>query len=403
MRNEMTMKEKRFSFFADPQERKAESLPTFGTLPFAQLTSQRFAKDKEPNLAIAIRNRNQSDINPLNINPMQKVLFFLPMFFIAFSVSAQIAKKEPVLLRKSNDTITATFPTNELPDRENLKKLSESDYNFDLKKKVTIDVEKHWYALENESNEIYWNNVNCNKIIIEFQKNYAIENSIVKEFLQKHSLSKVIEKSMFPEIQNFYVFEIANGDKSKVLSIIRDGKKIDFIINAEPVAIINKNVCQPNDPYYSQQWGPYVMYADSVWCYFTGGSKNWLAVIDDAVDWYHEDLYDAVWYGYDFAMNDADPTPDNGQEHGTHVTGTVGATINNGIGVAGMLVDTIYFAKVTDNTSTYYSNTGIVNALNSIASNPKIRVINMSFGSYVQNSSIETALQNAYNNGILFN
>ena len=44
-------KEKRFSFFADPQERKAESRPTFGTLPFDRHTSQRFAKVKEPNLA----------------------------------------------------------------------------------------------------------------------------------------------------------------------------------------------------------------------------------------------------------------------------------------------------------------------------------------------------------------
>jgi len=51
MINEMTKKEKRFSFFADPQERRAESRPTFGTLPFAHHTSQRFAKVKEPNLA----------------------------------------------------------------------------------------------------------------------------------------------------------------------------------------------------------------------------------------------------------------------------------------------------------------------------------------------------------------
>jgi hypothetical protein len=49
MKNEMTMKEKRFSFFADQQERKAESQPTFGTLSFARHLSQRFAKVKEPN------------------------------------------------------------------------------------------------------------------------------------------------------------------------------------------------------------------------------------------------------------------------------------------------------------------------------------------------------------------
>lgn len=51
MKDRNTMKEKRFSFFSDPQERKAESRPTFGTLPFARHASQRFAKVKEPNLA----------------------------------------------------------------------------------------------------------------------------------------------------------------------------------------------------------------------------------------------------------------------------------------------------------------------------------------------------------------
>ncbi|NMD01515.1 MAG: hypothetical protein GYA62_17590 [Bacteroidales bacterium] len=51
MKNEMTIKEKRFSFFADPQERKTRSRSTFGTLPFARHMSQRFAKAKEPNLS----------------------------------------------------------------------------------------------------------------------------------------------------------------------------------------------------------------------------------------------------------------------------------------------------------------------------------------------------------------
>jgi hypothetical protein len=55
MKRKMTMKEKRFSFFADPQERKEESRPTFGTLPFALLTSQCFAKVKEPNFANALK------------------------------------------------------------------------------------------------------------------------------------------------------------------------------------------------------------------------------------------------------------------------------------------------------------------------------------------------------------
>jgi len=47
----MTMKEKRLSFFTDPQEGKVESRHSFGTLPFARHSTQRFAKVKEPNLA----------------------------------------------------------------------------------------------------------------------------------------------------------------------------------------------------------------------------------------------------------------------------------------------------------------------------------------------------------------
>jgi hypothetical protein len=43
-------KEKRFSFLPTRKKKKAESRPTFGTLPFARHTSQRFAKVKEPNL-----------------------------------------------------------------------------------------------------------------------------------------------------------------------------------------------------------------------------------------------------------------------------------------------------------------------------------------------------------------
>jgi len=49
MKKEMTMKDKIFSFFADSLKKEKESHHTFGTLPFARHTSQRFAKVKEPN------------------------------------------------------------------------------------------------------------------------------------------------------------------------------------------------------------------------------------------------------------------------------------------------------------------------------------------------------------------
>jgi len=50
MKNEKTMKEKRFSFLPTRKKIETKSRHTFGTLPFARHTSQRFAKVKEPNL-----------------------------------------------------------------------------------------------------------------------------------------------------------------------------------------------------------------------------------------------------------------------------------------------------------------------------------------------------------------
>jgi thermitase len=335
---------------------------------------------------------------------MKKTLgiIFFSLISLTNSGIAQIAKKVPrSIIKTSVDTLHVDWSHGILPDRDNLIKLSPIEYNSQSKKKVEIADNTRWYALYYQDDTIYWNNVDCSKINIEFRKGLDLDDKQILNFLNEFGLNDVTDKSMFPEVQNFYQFSLEDGNKKRVLEIVTKAKQSNFIICAEPNIIIKKNVCEPNDPGFDLQWGPYMMYADDVWCYFTGGSQNWIAVIDDAVDWFHEDLYDAVWYGYDFAMNDPDPTPDYAtQNHGTHVTGTVGASINNGIGVAGMINDTIYFAKVWDNNNNL-SIPAIVNALNSIASNPKIKVINMSFGGEVPSSLVETALQNAHNNGKL--
>ncbi|MBS2210759.1 S8 family serine peptidase [Carboxylicivirga mesophila] len=92
------------------------------------------------------------------------------------------------------------------------------------------------------------------------------------------------------------------------------------------------------------------------WQQTSGNSDIIVAIVDQGVDVYHEDLQANIWrneaeingeegvdndqngyindyYGYNFRMDASDIVPG---DHGTHVAGTVGAVSNNGIGVAGV-------------------------------------------------------------------
>ncbi len=329
------------------------------------------------------------------------------ILLLSFDGYSQFAKKQPAIVElknQSNLVVTGIDTTLKMPDRNSLKMLANDQYQFKGKSKIINDDKIHWYALENENDSIYWQNVNCNKLIVEFKRTVDIESTSIKDFLKKNRLNKITSKSLYPELQNFYVFQINNGTKSIILDIIKKAKLLTEVLYAEPEAIIKSLACTPNDTYWSSQWGPYVMRADTVWCFTDRPSKNWTAVIDDAIAWNHPDLNNTAWYGYDYAMNDAFPTPDyTGQDHGTHVSGVIGAERNNGVGIAGMSKDTLYFAKVWDNNSLNdnASVDGVANALNTMSTINKIKVVNMSLGGYNPIQVMQTAINNFINSNKL--
>ncbi len=129
-------------------------------------------------------------------------------------------------------------------------------------------------------------------------------------------------------------------------------KNVDF---AEPnYTVVSQAV--PNDQFYNFQWGPSNINAESAWDVRTDASSVIVGVIDTGIQYNHPDLAGNIWtnsgeipnngidddgngyvddfFGYDFDNDDSDPMDDNG--HGTHVAGTIGASGNNGIGVAGV-------------------------------------------------------------------
>ncbi|MGQ9738195.1 MAG: S8 family serine peptidase [Armatimonadota bacterium] len=96
---------------------------------------------------------------------------------------------------------------------------------------------------------------------------------------------------------------------------------------------------RPNDPRYGEQWGLEMINMPRAWVFQKGKANVIVAVVDTGVDMNHPDLKGRLLPGRDTADQDNDPNPpgnDLDAGHGTHVAGIVGATTNNGIGIAGV-------------------------------------------------------------------
>jgi hypothetical protein len=91
----------------------------------------------------------------------------------------------------------------------------------------------------------------------------------------------------------------------------------------------------PNDPYYGRQWGLEKINAPQAWM-LSQGRGVLVAVLDTGTDLDHSDLVDKVRVDIDWDFVDDDAAADDAHGHGTHVSGIVAATTDNGLGVAGL-------------------------------------------------------------------
>ncbi|MGA2092683.1 MAG: S8 family serine peptidase [Sedimentisphaerales bacterium] len=137
----------------------------------------------------------------------------------------------------------------------------------------------------------------------------------------------------------------------------------------------------------------------------TGSSSIIVAVTDTGVDYTHPDLTANMWsdangsHGYDFVNNDSDPMDDEG--HGTHVSGTIGAVGNNGIGVAGVNWHTrIMAVKFLDATGSGSTSNAVATIQYAIANGAK--VINASWGGYGFSQTLYDTIAAARDAGIIF-
>jgi subtilisin family serine protease len=191
-------------------------------------------------------------------------------------------------------------------------------------------------------------------------------------------------------------------------------------------------LARPNDPRYDGVWGLEKMNVPSAWD-ISIGSDIVIAVVDSGGDWQHEDLIDTTWInskedinkngvfdngdlngvdddkngyiddviGYNFTDDNA--IPYNGpleDMHGTHTSGTIGASGNNRIGISGVLWQSriMRLKFVSGLTGPDFAAAGAI----TYAADNGARVINASWGGYSESQTITKAIRYAADNGVVF-
>jgi len=153
-----------------------------------------------------------------------------------------------------------------------------------------------------------------------------------------------------------------------------------------------------DDPQYPSLWGIKKIKADCAWDTNIGAGNIKVAVVDTGVDYNHEDLAGTVIKGYDFVNNDNDPKDDQG--HGTHVAGTVAATINNNKGVVGVGPNVKILAVKVLNSAGSGTWSQVANGI-IYAADHGARVINLSLGGPSPSQTVQNAVNYAWTKGVL--
>jgi len=189
---------------------------------------------------------------------------------------------------------------------------------------------------------------------------------------------------------------------------------------------------KPNDPDYTRLWGlnntgqtgganDADIDAEEAWDVQKGSRQIIVGVIDTGIDYNHEDLQLNMWrnlaevpnnnvdddnngyvddyFGWDFYNQDKDPNDDN--EHGTHVSGTIGAIGNNAIGVVGVNWKVSLMALKFLNQQGSGSTSDAIEAI-VYASDMGANILNNSWGGGGESQALKDAIIYAKNKGVLF-
>lgn len=285
------------------------------------------------------------------------------------------------------------------------------------------------------------NDIIDNELIIEVKKHKKLDTPYPYERLKISKYTK----------NNFIYLKINDNTPSD--EVIDTLEKLPGVISIEYNGIYEFDTVVPNDEYYSdnpskatygwQHLGNYqyggedgiATFNNEAWDHQTGSADIVIAVIDSGIDTDNPDLQGNIWVnsdeiagngldddnngfiddinGWDFGNNEADPNPnldgvdddgdgtiDDSAGHGSSVDGSLAPVGDNITGVVGPMWDASIMALQTNTNADYGpNNTAVVNAISYAIANGA-DIINMSFSSANNYSSLSSAVSAAADAGI---
>lgn len=264
-------------------------------------------------------------------------------------------------------------------------------------------------------------------------QNVAVADHVIVRLqpgAKAHDLQKVAEQNGLTLLKamhsdGVYLVQIPNATLDSLPNAIESlNQWSDVLKYAEQDSIVHSYLV-PNDPNYSGEWGlnntgqtsgtpDADIDAPEAWSVINSSPNVVVAVIDSGIDFNHPDLAANIWtnphpgsyggytndqHGWNFYADNNSPQDDN--FHGTHVSGTIGAVGNNGVGVTGVSwqVKIMPLKFLASNGSGYTSDA--VDAVN-YATAMGAKIMSNSWGGGPYSQALKDAIDAANTAGALF-
>ncbi|MGK7376302.1 S8 family serine peptidase [Planococcus sp. 1R117A] len=185
-------------------------------------------------------------------------------------------------------------------------------------------------------------------------------------------------------------------ENQSVDAFIDDLEKHEDIQSVEPDYQVKLSYTL-NDPSFSNlQYHHQKMETKLAWDKTRGSADVIVAVIDDGIDISHPELKTQIFNPFDTVKESSNVAAG---AHGTHVAGIIGASINNGLGGAGIAPAAKIMPINVFNGSFAYTSEIIEGIYRAVEQGADI--INLSLGGYAYSSAFNEAIQDAHEKGVV--